>query len=746
MKKSAILMILLVVCGFAHIASAVILDFQCAGTGDWNTVANWEVATRNGVPDGSGAHQLPTMADNVFIRNGNVATVGGDPSATFTLGDPSTPGLGVGTLGYIGYRCDPNIDPNQYLLFRDKSTVIVKEGGTLSSGRGMDLYLTIGGTYSGDVIIDGGLYEGGQWTWIGYGPGGHTYTTTDPNDPSVPVTITDYNPAGRLILKTGIIRAADPENANSKENVMYIGNQGGTGEFLMEGGTIMYRTGLGLDNGTKGCKFEVGNNQTYGSWSPKSYGHVRLSGGTVFCQDNWDVARGGASGLLEVTGSLGASIDDLIIGVGYNLDDARLYPSRGTAVFDGNAHLVSDRLTMGDNNALGYLTVDGNAMLHFTQVSDQQNHLGRSRVRPNSIPLPGEGTLNVKGGSVAFRPSLSNVVSSSVYLGFTQSASGTAGMNIHSTGVVNVTGGQISFEAGGTAKQYVDLGASWQTAVYNYPTGIINVTGGSFVTIASNIERWVSPGDPNQGTYFTRFPVDVRVAIGQDSVGIVHIGPEGYFHVDGDFVMDPSNRGSRAAAKLIMDVDATGSGQLLLTGTAKLADQLVINQSSSYRPDQGDQFTLIETSKTLSDPNDVYFNGDFTSVTSDNIVGQLKDPNDPNGLTYLPLWRASKSGNQYIAEFIGARVGDANGDNSVNGGDLALMGGAWMMTGQAWATGDFTGDGNVDGGDLALMGGTWGWSAPLPAPELPGQSIPEPASASLVLGACLALLRRRRRG
>ncbi|MCJ7544040.1 MAG: PEP-CTERM sorting domain-containing protein [Phycisphaerae bacterium] len=745
MKRPAILAMLLVVCGIANSASALVLDFQCAGTGDWNVAANWEATTRTGVPDGSGTHRVPTTADNVFIRDGNVVTIGSDPSATFALGDPSTPGLGIGSLGYIGYRCDPNIDPNQYLLYRDKSTVILKAGGTLSAGRGLDLYITLGGTYSGELIQEGGLYEGGQWTSIGYG-GGYTYIGTDPNDPNVPVTISDFSPVGRYVLKDGIIRAADPANANSKENVMYIGNQGGTGEFIMEGGTIMTRPHLGLDDGTKGCKFEVGNNQTYGTWCPKSYGHVRIQGGTVFVQDNWDVARGGAAGLLELTQNGKASIDDLIVGVGWNLDDARLYPSRGTAIIDGDAVLVADRLTMGDNNAYGYLTVDGNAMVRFTNVDGQMNHLGRSRVRSNSVLLPGEGTLNVKGGSVAFRPALSNTTSGSVYLGFTQAASGTAGMNIHSTGVLHVTGGQISFEAGGTARQYVDLGASYSNAAYNYPTGIIDVTGGSFVTIASNIERWKDPNNPNEGTYFTKFPVDVRVAVALDSVGIVHIGPYGYFSVDGNFEMDPSNRGARAAATLIMDVGDARSSKLLLTGSAKLADHLVINQCPGYRPDQGDEFTLIETSKTLSDPNDAYFTGDFASITSDNIVGQLKDPNDPNGLTYLPLWRGSTSGNKYIAEFIGARVGDASGDNSVDGSDLALMGGAWSRSGQTWATGDFTGDGLVDGSDLALMGGNWGWSAPLPGPAPPDRPIPEPASAGLLIVLGLALLRRRRRG
>ena len=745
MSKLSLLTAPLLVCAIANNASAVVLDFQCAGTGEWNVAANWEVATRTGVPDGSGAHQVPTTNDNVLIRDAAVVTIGSSYSANFTLGDSSTPGLGIGSPGYVGYRCDPSIDANQYLLYRDKSTVILTEGGTLTAGRGLGLYITIGGTYSGEIVQEGGIYEGGEWTSIGYG-GGYTYTGTDPNDPCVPVTITDFHPSGTFTLKGGTIRAADPVGVNAKENVIYIGNQGGTGAFIMEGGTIMTRSNLGANNSRKGCKFEVGNNQSYGTWCPNSFGYLHVEGGTVFVEDNWDVARGGARGVCEVTNDAKVSISDLIIGVGWNQDGALLYPSRGTMTIDGNAVLTADRLTEGQNHAFGTLTVDGNAMVHFTHAHEQQNFLGRSRVRSNAVPLSSEGTLNVRGGSVAFRPELSNTVTGSVNVGYTEAASGTAGMNIHSTGLINVTGGQISFEAGGTAKQFVDLGASYQDAAYNYPTGIVDVTGGSFLTISSSIERWVNPGNPGEGTYFTKFPVDVRVAVALDSVGIVHIGPYGYFSVDGNFEMDPSSR-ARSAAKLIMDVGGTRSSKLLLTGMAKLADQLVVNQCPGYRPDQGDEFTLIETSKTLngSDPNDAYFAGDFTSITSGNISGRLKDPNDPNGLTYLPLWRGSTSGNKYIVKFIGARVGDANGDNQVGTGDLALMASSWLQSGKAWATGDFTGDGTVGTGDLALMASNWLWSGPLPPPPAPGEDTPEPATLALLGLSGLVLIRRRRR-
>jgi hypothetical protein len=78
----------------------------------------------------------------------------------------------------------------------------------------------------------------------------------------------------------------------------------------------------------------------------------------------------------------------------------------------------------------------------------------------------------------------------------------------------------------------------------------------------------------------------------------------------------------------------------------------------------------------------------------------------------------------------------------VDGGDLALMGGYWMQTGQYWDHADFTNDGIVDGGDLALICGNWMWSLP-PAPA-PGEALPEPTTlALLALGATVFVRRRK---
>jgi hypothetical protein len=197
--------------------------------------------------------------------------------------------------------------------------------------------------------------------------------------------------------------------------------------------------------------------------------------------------------------------------------------------------------------------------------------------------------------------------------------------------------------------------------------------------------------------------------------------------VDGNFEMDPSSRGARAAATLAVDFDAAACGRVNLTGVATLADTLEVN-TTGYRPKEGQKYVVIRS----TDPNAVYFSGNFATITTNITLGSQG----------LPFFAGNKNGGDYEVTFQGLTAGDANGSHSVDGGDLALMGGSWTQSGRTWANGDFTGDGGVDGGDLALIGGTWNWSAPLPSPVPPGQAVPEPASAVLLMVWGLALLKR----
>jgi len=123
-----------------------------------------------------------------------------------------------------------------------------------------------------------------------------------------------------------------------------------------------------------------------------------------------------------------------------------------------------------------------------------------------------------------------------------------------------------------------------------------------------------------------------------------------------------------------------------------------------------------------------------------NVLHEGRDPSLPGGVRMLTDPSDRVLGGQL-------RIycpGDATGDDAVDGGDLSVLGGNWLVTsGMTWEDGDFTGDGAVDGGDLALMGGNWNWSAPSPPPPA-ALAVPEPATAALLVAGIATLLTRRR--
>ncbi len=89
-----------------------------------------------------------------------------------------------------------------------------------------------------------------------------------------------------------------------------------------------------------------------------------------------------------------------------------------------------------------------------------------------------------------------------------------------------------------------------------------------------------------------------------------------------------------------------------------------------------------------------------------------------------------------IGENIGTVYGDFNLDGEVNAGDLALLATNYGLVGTwGWATGDGNGDGNVDAGDLAMLATNYGTVV---------HTVPEPASAALLLTGVMALIRRRK--
>ena len=217
----------------------------------------------------------------------------------------------------------------------------------------------------------------------------------------------------------------------------------------------------------------------------------------------------------------------------------------------------------------------------------------------------------------------------------------------------------------------------------------------------------------------------VVLASSSSSTGLLKVGKDAFVQVGGLI----ANTGSGRSSTIGVELDGNTQTLIHTTGTSTLGGVMDVQVLGGYRPREGDEFAVI----TSTDPNAVYYTGNFSTFTSNIIYG-------------LPPSSAAFGGGGgggaiYELVFLGYTDGDANGDHSVDGGDLALMGGNWNTSLTGWGNCDFNNDGLVDGGDLALLGGNWMWTLPGGAPQAP---LPEPATLTLLALGATALVRRRR--
>jgi hypothetical protein len=216
------------------------------------------------------------------------------------------------------------------------------------------------------------------------------------------------------------------------------------------------------------------------------------------------------------------------------------------------------------------------------------------------------------------------------------------------------------------------------------------------------------------------------LASSSSSTGLLTVSKGAYVKVAGL----TANTGSGRSSTVGVEVASDGCSLIRTTAASTLGGVMDVQVLGGWRPKEGDKFTVI----TSTDPNGVYYSGNFSSFTSNITTG-------------LPgSWAFGGGGGgggaNYELTFLGYTYGDANGDHHVNGGDLALMGGGWGQGGQTWATCDFSGNGLVDGGDLALMGGNWMWVLPGGAPVVP---VPEPGIVALLTLGVPGMMWRRTR-
>ncbi len=217
----------------------------------------------------------------------------------------------------------------------------------------------------------------------------------------------------------------------------------------------------------------------------------------------------------------------------------------------------------------------------------------------------------------------------------------------------------------------------------------------------------------------------IVVASAAGSTGELTVTKDALVQVAGLNASSASGR----VAKINLEVGASDGSMIHTSGSSALGGTVNVDWLDSTRPKEGDTFQIIDS----SDPNATY-TGSFDAMLCGDITMGIPSGLDPFG--------GQANGEDYELVFQGLTEGDANGDHTIDGGDLALMGGNWMVTsGRVWLDGDFNGDGAVDGGDLALMGGNWMWTLPTPPP---GSAVPEPATIALLAMSSAALLRRGR--
>ena len=758
MKKLALLVALLMMAGTAHAVSNY-LEFSGSISPDWNVANNWyrlgsagEIPVPGTTPP---AANPPFTADQVLIRGGQTATVYGGYTAY--MGSTSYTFNGIGSALYIDGNGESVWAAPSTVVLSD-ATSLLKAGTARSNGQ-----FDIGGYYGGTMIIKGGSFNPEMYVYVG-DYGNITYTAmkiTDPNDPNNKIQDPAYKGitnVGLLVLDGGTITPSytGTTTTSGTKVRMKAGYRGGEGTFLFKSGLMNW--GLFGTTG-QGVQWVIAEGSQASGWYPdpnycgKTKGYMEMSGGSWNSSENLQISyRGGKGTFVQTGGTMIATNGDVSVGYidQHDTDGWMIAANQGVGVMNlsgGSTYMQDARLMLGIGNALGTMNISDGATFQIRGVTatGNENCAGRSVVCAGGTASGnGVGVINVSSGTFQYKPNTSNTTRGTVRFGWTwdnrQLATkdpNFALTSVYSRGELHQTGGVVLYEAGGTgtsSEQVLVLGGAYATAAYPYgqpnnnSTGIIDVTGGTFKTVSTRFPVI----DPESGGTigWTTALVHLQLAGSRQCTGLMNVGRNAYVSIDGNFSMKPFGDANEpgAVARLTVDFDKTKNGCVNVNGLASLADTLVVN-TTGYRPREGDKMVVVKS----TDPNTVYFSGDFATISTNITLGQ-------QGAT--PFFAGSISGGDYRVIFQGLTAGDANGDHSVDGGDLSLMGGNWNKSPRAWAQCDFNGDGVVDGGDLALMGGNWNYVAVDPAPE--GAALPEPATLAMLGLGALAMFRRRR--
>jgi hypothetical protein len=758
-----------------------------SATGNYDTGANWNDAAVPDIDDNAYVNNNTTVTLNAAEPNVAILWVGGTTAAAETTGGSLLIQNGA-ALNVMG----------SYRVGSPNPGVVLQTGGTIRAN-----YFTMGnfdqtnvitnyyGLSGGLLIADCAAYAGAAGSTVNFGrndttkfeqTGGSFYIST-PNYVNV-----GYNAGavGEVIMTNGTLAIVDDTVLTGNANTIFVGRNGGRGTLTMSGGSVHspYKLFVGANAGSVGTFNQNGGAVTTGSdylhrvsstTSPEfcvgfsggtgtynltagtlnilykarisgndGTGVFNVSGGTLLMPNNdpnanaqpLSVGYTGGKGEMNFSGTAVADIFALYVGdpgggsptggttVGtVNITGGSLATrgsvivgatassngfSRGTLNVSNGTLAVGSKLRVGDsgnpNVPSGLMNVNGTASGTVTVATDLEVAYGQSK-----------GTLNIsENGKVT--------VSGKSYIGRIDSSAITGG-----TALLKMTGGSFIAPSGTASPVYIAFRGTANPGV----NGTLDISSGVFQAGDLRMLNECSTGNPANKAYLK---IDSNAKVTVDS----HFG----IYSDGE--------NSAGTATVQMEVASATKNSLLNVngGAVELGSaraNLIVNRAStSYRPSQGNQFTLISaTGGTIT--------GSFSGITS-NIPGWLRtnigtaiNLSDP--ATYRPVFSgAIVSGTNYVVTFQGAKAGDATGDNKVDGTDLAAVGASWLKTGGTynWLQGDFNGDGIVDGTDLAALGASWLWAGAWPGPAPADAPLPEPATLVLLSLGGLALIRRRK--
>ena len=361
----------------------------------------------------------------------------------------------------------------------------------------------------------------------------------------------------------------------------------------------------------------------------------------------------------------------------------------------------------------------------------QINVSGGSVLAAQVIAGQGIGAINISGGSII----ASNVI---------------AGQGIGAFGTIGVSDGSFQAES-------LTLGSGRNAAGSVIQIGGSVVLGGGYneLILDDMTDPTLTVGDGEEGTgEYTLAGGVLNLSGGElhiSSTGsfkhsgglltqVGHIDNRGRyslnsnFNVGGSLFWDEgvSNYTQHETGTLVLELAGNsgieGHSQLIITNTAKLAGQLIVDLVAGFTPAQGDKFQIFD----FSGPGAI---GEWDLLTLPPLSSGL-------------AWDSSDlydSGTLSILSDLVVLKGDANNDNQVTGADLIIVQQNFSTiypsdpSCDGLGLGDANDDCQVTGADLIIVQQNFGNTlSPV------GAAVPEPASVCLLTLAGLGAMALRR--